>query len=189
MDNGVPPTDKRTAPQVLARDAATSSPGQPADPRSEGPGTAKGNGVKGGVNASGKRDADGKWKNDESASVEYENEDSPGALRYTEPRAALVSKYARLVGAPIVTDLKSVGGVGVAGQAGLAEAVARAVVAQVVALHAPTEVVLACLTSTVGRSRWQWAEWLPHAASQQSPFGALQLAGDAATRCRSAPTC
>lgn len=112
--------------------------------------------------------------------VEYENDDSPGQSKYTQPRAALLDKWAKIIEAPVITDLKSVGGVGIAGTSGLAEGVARAVLAQLVALHAPTELVITVLTSTVGRSRWQWAEWLPHAASPQSPVGALQLASDAA---------
>ena len=113
--------------------------------------------------------------------IEYENDDSPGRRRYTEPRDAMLAQHARIPDAPIVTDLKSVGGLGIAGPEGLAEGVARAVIAQVVALHAPSEVVVCCLTSTIGRARWQWVEWLPHAASPQSPVGETQLASDGAT--------
>lgn len=113
--------------------------------------------------------------------VAVENASAPGQAEFTEPRDALVSRFAKLADAAVVADLRSVGGLGICGLGGLAEGVARAVVAQVVALHSPTEVVLACLTSTVGRGRWLWAEWLPHAASPRSPIGSLQLASDAAT--------
>lgn len=113
--------------------------------------------------------------------VEIENRDAPGRDEFVEPRDRLLEKYDRLWSAPVVADLRAVGGIGVCGREGLAEGVARAIVAQVAALHSPAEVVVCCLTSAVGRGRWLWVEWLPHAASPQSPIGALQLASDAAT--------
>lgn len=106
---------------------------------------------------------------------------APGEARFTEPRDVVAQRWAQLLGAPVVADLRVTGGVGISGQSGLAEGVARAVVAQVVALHAPSEVVVACLTSASGRTRWSWVEWLPHAASAHSPFGPLQLSADPGT--------
>lgn len=113
--------------------------------------------------------------------VTMENASALGLAEYTGPRDVVVDKYAQLADGAVVADLRSVGGLGISGPEGLAEAVGRAVVAQVVGLHSPTEVVVACLTSTAGRSRWLWVEWLPHATSPQSPIGSLQLASDAAT--------
>lgn len=113
--------------------------------------------------------------------VSVENATSPGRVEFTEPRDSVVARHARLADAAVVADLRSVGGVGISGPAGLAEGVARAVVTQVVALHSPAEVVLACLTSAAGRNRWSWVEWLPHAASPHSPIGSLQLSSDAGT--------
>ena len=106
---------------------------------------------------------------------------SPGRAEFTAPRDEVVRKYARLATAAVVTDLRSVGGVGISGPAGLVEGVARAVVTQVIALHSPSEVVLTCLTSAAGRARWSWVEWLPHAASPHSPIGPLQLSSDPGT--------
>lgn len=107
--------------------------------------------------------------------------DPGGETRFTEPRDAVVARWATLKGAPVVADLRVTGGLGISGAPGLAEGVSRALVAQVVTLHAPSEVVLACLTSAAGRARWSWVEWLPHAASPHSPFGPLQLSSDAGT--------
>jgi len=113
--------------------------------------------------------------------TKLENGTASGLAKFVEQRDALAARFETLKDAPVVADLRSVGGLGVSGHGGLAEGVARALVVQVVALHAPSEVVLTCLTSTAARARWQWTEWLPHAASAHSPIGALQLASDAAT--------
>ncbi|GAA1744673.1 FtsK/SpoIIIE domain-containing protein [Nostocoides vanveenii] len=71
--------------------------------------------------------------------------------------------------APVVADLRSVGGIGLSGDRGPVDDVARALVAQIAILHSPAEVVLCVLTSSAGRQRWSWLEWLPHVASPHSP--------------------
>ncbi len=113
--------------------------------------------------------------------VEFEDSDFVAAPRYTQPRNLLLNKYAWIEDAPVIADLRSVGGVGIAGTSGVAEGVARAIVLQAVTLHSPSELVVSVLTSSAGRQRWQWIEWLPHAASPQSPTGALQLSSEGAT--------
>ncbi|WP_454229318.1 FHA domain-containing protein [Propioniciclava flava] len=97
--------------------------------------------------------------------VDYQNAEVTAAPRYTQPRTLLLNKYAWIADAPVIADLRSVGGVGIAGTSGVAEGVARAIVLQAVTLQSPSEMAVTCLTSTAGRQRWQWLEWLPHAAS------------------------
>lgn len=99
------------------------------------------------------------------------------ATRAREVRAA----YLLLDEAPIVADLRSVGGLGLAGERETLGALARAVVTQLVTLHSPAELVLTCLTSQAGRSRWSWVEWLPHTASAHSPLSGNHLSSDAGT--------
>lgn len=113
--------------------------------------------------------------------VTFGKKDVVATERYTAPRDLLLEKYAWIHEAPVIADLRSVGGVGIAGTAGVAEGVARAIVLQAVTMQSPSELVVSVLTSTVGRQRWQWAEWLPHAASPQSPTGDLQLSSEGAT--------
>lgn len=113
--------------------------------------------------------------------VDYQNAEVTAAPRYTQPRTLLLNKYAWIADAPVIADLRSVGGVGIAGTSGVAEGVARAIVLQAVTLQSPSEMAVTCLTSTAGRQRWQWLEWLPHAASPQSPTGPLQLSSEGAT--------
>ena len=58
---------------------------------------------------------------------------------------------------------------------------ARALVAQVAALHSPAELVLACLTSNEERARWEWLQWLPHTSSPHSPLPGPHLAAEPGT--------
>jgi len=84
---------------------------------------------------------------------------------------------ARLVkDVPIVADLRSTGNLGISGEAGLGQAVARGVVAQIACLHSPLEVVVAALVSPSSAGNWKWLWWLPHTSSPVSPIGVDHLA-------------
>ncbi len=48
---------------------------------------------------------------------------------------------------------------------------ARALFAQVVALHSPAEVVVAAFASHTTAKDWDWLKWVPHTASPHSPIG------------------
>lgn len=80
--------------------------------------------------------------------------------------------------APVVADLRSVGSMGISGDLGPCTDVARAILAQVVILHSPAEVVVCVATSATGKASWSWVEWLPHTASPHSPL-TRHLAADA----------
>lgn len=83
--------------------------------------------------------------------------------------------------APVAVDLRSVGGVGVCGPRPEVDDIARALVTQVAVLHSPAELVMVCLTSTGGRARWAWLDWMPHTASPHSPLRGESLSSDAGT--------
>ena len=104
-----------------------------------------------------------------------------GLPEFVQQARALATRFERLTAAPVIADLRSTGGLGVCGERRIVDGVARALVAQVAALHSPAEVILTCLTSTAGKSRWGWLEWLPHCASPHSPLGALHLSADPGT--------
>lgn len=94
---------------------------------------------------------------------------------------AVADAYSILTDSPVVADLRSVGGLGLCGSSRQAEGAARALVAQVAALHSPAEVVVACLTSTRERARWEWLQWLPHTSSPHSPLAGPHLAAEPGT--------
>ncbi|RNI22277.1 FtsK/SpoIIIE domain-containing protein [Flexivirga caeni] len=100
----------------------------------------------------------------------------------TERLRALQHEYVTIDDAPVVADLREVGGIGLAGERTLVDGVARALVTQLAALHSPAEVVVVCMTSHAGRPRWAWLRWLPHTSSPHSPLEQHLSADPGATR-------
>lgn len=96
--------------------------------------------------------------------------------------AELVDPYRMVDGVPVVCRLSGCGALGVAGSGGAAVPVASALMAQLVTLHSPAELVVTAVTSANSASRWDWLKWLPHASSPHSPLPGPQLtAGGAAS--------
>ncbi|MEE6282398.1 FtsK/SpoIIIE domain-containing protein [Georgenia sp. MJ170] len=93
---------------------------------------------------------------------------------------ALREEFGTVDAVPATARLRSSGALGVAGPRPVTDDVARAVVAQLVVLHSPAEVVLAVVTSAASAPRWAWARWLPHTASPQSPLNGAHLGSDRA---------
>ena len=107
---------------------------------------------------------------------------SAGGLPDLLERARLArSRFEFLSDAPVTTDLRTVGGLGVCGSADALHGVGGGLVAQLAVLHSPAELVLACLTSPAARERWEWLEWLPHTSSPHSPLAGGHLAADPGT--------
>lgn len=90
----------------------------------------------------------------------------------------ILDRFEFLEAAPIEANLRSVGGVGVAGSTGVAAAFARGLVLQSAVLHSPAELVVACLTSNTTKPEWDWLEWVPHSGSTHSPIPGALLASD-----------
>lgn len=110
--------------------------------------------------------------------VTFDRTPTKGRVDLLEEIRKVVAARGTIDDAPIIADLAAVGGVGIVGRIGVREGVARAIVAQIAALHSPAEVTIACLTSTASKDDWSWLEWLPH-TSVYSPLGGTQLAAEA----------
>ncbi|MDR1387580.1 MAG: FHA domain-containing protein [Propionibacteriaceae bacterium] len=80
---------------------------------------------------------------------------------------------------PVVCQFTQRGGLGLAGPRAAALPLARAMVAQAVSLHSPTELALTVLASSDSSPDWDWVKWLPHTGS--GVLGAQPLAGSVAT--------
>jgi S-DNA-T family DNA segregation ATPase FtsK/SpoIIIE len=76
---------------------------------------------------------------------------------------ALVRRFERIPGLPLRVDLDRAGDVSVVGadRADVLQ-VARSMLAQVGALHAPDDVTVAILAPPEREADWAWARWLPH---------------------------
>ncbi|MFS0705039.1 FtsK/SpoIIIE domain-containing protein [Cellulomonas sp. 179-A 9B4 NHS] len=93
-----------------------------------------------------------------------------GRLRAELEEAA--AGLADVHGVPLVVRLRDVGGIGAAGPPQHAAAVARGLVAQLVCLHSPAELVVTAVASARRARAWEWLTWLPHTASPHSPLDA-----------------
>ncbi len=83
---------------------------------------------------------------------------------------AIHEQFERIPDAPVTIDLRSAGGVGVAGDLAQARGVARSVLVQILGLHSPMECVVTGFVSAATASEWRWLEWAPHVTSPLSPF-------------------
>ncbi|MDP9792682.1 S-DNA-T family DNA segregation ATPase FtsK/SpoIIIE [Catenuloplanes nepalensis] len=104
-----------------------------------------------------------------------------------EPLSAMalrrfIKAYSVLPDQPVALFLPGFAQIRVAGPAVARRALATAIVAQLVTLHAPEEVRLALCTGSDGTAAWEWAKWLPHAQSgtEQDAAGPARLAADGA---------
>ncbi len=101
---------------------------------------------------------------------------------------ALVAPYRTVAAVPVVASLRDCGAVGVAGHDEPARQVVWSLIAQLVILHSPAEVVLTAVMSSASAARWDWLKWLPHTSPQpisaHTPLSAphLTTGGDGAVR-------
>lgn len=86
-----------------------------------------------------------------------------------------VAPLAWVDGVPVVASLGAGEALGVAGPRALVADVARALVAQLITLHSPADLVVAACTSASSAAAWDWLKWLPHTTSVHSPIGTMHL--------------
>ncbi|GAB2565789.1 FtsK/SpoIIIE domain-containing protein [Leucobacter ruminantium] len=77
---------------------------------------------------------------------------------------------------PVIERFERCGSIGVVGAPIWAEGAATSLVLQLVGLHSPHEVVLACFAGPRHEEAWSWLKWLPHVDPVASPIPAWQLA-------------
>lgn len=101
-----------------------------------------------------------------------------GLVELVKRQRDLIAKYRLLPEVPVVANLRSVGGVGIAGANRSVVGIARGAVMQIAIMHSPAEVVIGCITSSAMKEEWRWLEWLPHCVSPHSPVAGPLLASD-----------
>ena len=82
----------------------------------------------------------------------------------------------RVADVPITVSLRRSHNLGLAGRRGWLDPMARNLIAQVVTLHSPAELVLCAIASAASSPRWDWLMWLPHTGSAHSPLPGAHLA-------------
>jgi len=98
------------------------------------------------------------------------NESDPVCL---EAARQLQARYSTLRDQPVCVDLTDIGVLSVVGDREAGRTLARALVAQLVALHTPDEVRLAVVRADVHAELWDWAKWLPHVQHPNALDGEL----------------
>ncbi|MGW0122713.1 type VII secretion protein EccCa [Streptomyces sp. NPDC003327] len=88
--------------------------------------------------------------------------------------------HGTLDGLPMAVSLRAFYHVTVSGEPESAQAAARALVAQLVTLHSPDDLLVAVVASRPAQERWDWTKWLPHTQvpGQVDGAGTKRLFGD-----------
>ncbi len=96
-----------------------------------------------------------------------------------EAVTALANRFATIPDVPVLERLDECGALGITGPVVSTDAVTRALLVQLLALHSPAVFTLACLASAEqSTGAWAWLKWLPHVDSPYSPFATPHLAAD-----------
>ncbi|CAM5686499.1 Type VII secretion protein EccCa OS=Streptomyces alboniger OX=132473 GN=eccCa PE=4 SV=1 [Streptomyces alboniger] len=102
-----------------------------------------------------------------------------------EPLAAgamqrFLAVHSSLEGLPVAVSLRAFYHLTVSGEPEAAQGTARALVAQLVTLHGPEDLLVAVVAAPGAVGRWDWTKWLPHcqSAGQVDGAGARRLFGD-----------
>lgn len=107
--------------------------------------------------------------------------DPGGSRKMRDDLQRIPQQYARIPDVPAVVSLPAVGGLGIAGPVQESQSSGRAVVAQLVSLHTPSDVVVAALLGSGSAPEWRWLGWLPHVRSALSPISCSHFGSDAPT--------
>ncbi|WP_449277691.1 FtsK/SpoIIIE domain-containing protein [Leucobacter sp. GX24907] len=89
---------------------------------------------------------------------------------------SMVESFEQVSPVPVIERFDRCGSIGVAGDRIWAEGLATSLVLQLVGLHSPYELVLACFAGPRHAESWGWLKWLPHVDPVASPIPTWQLA-------------
>ena len=113
---------------------------------------------------------------DEGPAAEYEPVSLAAARRLVERQGTVAEQ-------PVTVPLPATGVLSVVGQRAVSRAVARALVCQLAAFHAPDDLRMAFCFPPAANRDWQWVKWLPHARhpnGEDGPDPARMIAADLA---------
>jgi len=105
-------------------------------------------------------------------SISLSNEDS-ALPEFLAKIVAIRDRYRDIDGVPVTESLPFSGAFGVAGERSAVAPTARALIAQLAALHSPAELVVAAMVGPAWAPEFDWLKWLPHVGSPQSPLGSI----------------
>jgi DNA segregation ATPase FtsK/SpoIIIE, S-DNA-T family len=97
-----------------------------------------------------------------------------------EPLSAIslrrfIRTYQTISAAPIAVGMRNFTSIELAGDAGQALGLVRAMLGQLVTFHSPDDLRIAVLTDGPGLAEWDWVKWLPHSAHPRAEDAAGPL--------------
>ncbi|MDO5619566.1 type VII secretion protein EccCa [Kocuria sp.] len=105
-----------------------------------------------------------------SVTVQSDESGTQRPDRFLQNEVELVRRrYQKSPDMPVTVDLNGRGEVSVVGDLGFCEDLARALVIQAAAFHAPEDLFVAAVVPPERRGHWSWINHLPHLADQEIP--------------------
>lgn len=95
---------------------------------------------------------------------------------YSDELRGLLARHRRVAPVPVTERLDRCGAVGVAGDSEQVGGMVRSLVLQLIGLHSPHELTLACFAGPGHERAWGWLKWLPHVDPVAGPIPHWQLA-------------
>lgn len=108
--------------------------------------------------------------------VAASRDSAEGLVEYTRKRDETIERFRWIEDVPIVESPQLAGAIGVVGNSAEAFDAARALIMQLLGLHAPSELIVTSLSSAAGARELEWLKWMPHASAPGSPLRGVHLA-------------
>jgi DNA segregation ATPase FtsK/SpoIIIE, S-DNA-T family len=99
----------------------------------------------------------------------------------------VVRRTTWLPGAPVVVPLRQLGILALTGPAAATRALARSLLCELAAFHAPDDLRIEAVSPLAARPAWEWTTWLPHARDPTTTGGRPPASLFAATRAGASP--
>ena len=115
----------------------------------------------------------------ESRNTVVVNGEESGIPAFLHRLKEVIDRYRHISGVPVPENVFESGSIGVAGERTSAAATTRALLAQLIGLHSPAELVVAAITGPETTPHFEWLKWMPHTSSPQSPIEAQHLVNSA----------
>ncbi|WP_432978438.1 FtsK/SpoIIIE domain-containing protein [Dactylosporangium sp. CA-233914] len=109
---------------------------------------------------------------DQPSRLRFEQAPTTGEFdpTHTDRISALRQRYATDPDVPVEADLRALGALGAAGDAGTRRAVLRSWVVQLATLAGPNDLALVVLATPEEAEHWTWTGWLPHTRTLTAAF-------------------
>jgi len=104
-----------------------------------------------------------------------------------EAAEQVVRRTTWLPGAPVVVPLRQLGILALTGPAAATRALARSLLCELAAFHAPADLRIEAICPPAARPAWEWTTWLPHARDPTTTGGQPSASLFAGTRADDSP--